>query len=485
MTAKLSNLQPKRVFEIFEELCAIPHGSGNTDAVSDYCVEFARARNLAATKDELNNVVITKPASKGYEEHDTVILQGHLDMVCVKTKDSKHDFTKDGLELFVEDGFVKAKDTTLGGDDGIAVAMALAILEDDSLAHPPLEAVFTVDEEVGMLGAAAMDMSELRGKYLLNIDNEEEGVFLTSCAGGIRADVVIPAPKVSVNDVTECEIVIDGLAGGHSGTEIHRGRANAHKIFGRLLYMLNDNVRYSISELSGGKMDNAIACFVRAKVLVEPEDVSLLCETAAELVCELKTEYRGVDDSIAITVTNTGNTGTSMMTPKAKEILTFFLMNCPNGVVKMSADINGMVETSLNCGVLEYDGAHEEIHIGFAIRSAVESAKMAVYHQIEYLAEFLGCGCAGSGNYPGWQYQKDSRLRMLFGEIYEQQTGKKAEFSAIHAGLECGVFKSKLPDLDIISYGPDIFDIHTTGERLSVESAARMYELTLEVLKRL
>lgn len=485
MTGKLSNLQPKRVFEIFEELCAVPHGSGNMDAISDYCVEFAKARNLTAKKDAFNNVIISKPASKGYEAHDTVILQGHLDMVCEKTKDSNHDFTKDGLELFVEDGFVKAKDTTLGGDDGIAAAMALAVLEDDSLEHPPLEAVFTVDEEIGMLGAAAMDMSCLCGKYLLNIDNEEEGVFLTSCAGGIRADVAIPAPKVCVNNVTECEIVIDGLAGGHSGTEIHRGKANAHKIFGRLLYMLNDRVRYSVSELHGGKMDNAIACFVSAKVLVEQEDVALLCETAAKLVGELKTEYTGVDDNIRITVTETGGAGTSMMTPKAKEILTFILMNCPNGVIKMSADIDGLVETSLNCGVLEYDEVHEEIHVGFAIRSAVESAKMAVYHQIEYLAEFLGCDCTGSGNYPGWQYQKDSRLRTLFGEVYEEQTGKKAEFSAIHAGLECGVFKSKIPDLDIISYGPDIFDVHTTSEKLSVESVARMYELTLEVLKRL
>lgn len=485
MTQKLSNLQPKRVFEIFEELCAIPHGSGNTDAVSDYCVEFAKVNNLAVKKDAFNNVVITKPASKGYEAHETVILQGHLDMVCVKTKDSKHDFMKDGLELFVEDGFVKAKDTTLGGDDGIAVAMALAILEDRSLEHPPLEAVFTVDEEVGMLGAAAMDMSELRGKYLLNIDNEEEGVFLTSCAGGIRADIVIPAPKVSVSDVTECEIVIDGLAGGHSGTEIHRGRANAHKIFGRLLYMLNDNVRYSISELCGGKMDNAIACFVRAKVLVEREDVALLCETAAKLVGELKAEYRGVDDNISITVTESGSEGTFMMTPKAKEILTFILMNCPNGVIKMSADIDGLVETSLNCGILEYDRDAEEIHVGFAIRSCVESAKTAVYNQIKYLAEFLGCDCTGSGDYPGWQYQKDSRLRTLFGKAYEEQTGKQAEFSAIHAGLECGVFASRISDLDMISYGPDMFGVHTPTERISVESTARTYELTVTVLKRL
>lgn len=485
MTGKLSNLQPKRLFEIFEELCAIPRGSGNTGAVSDYCVEFAGKRGLPAKKDEHNNVVITKPASKGYEGHDTVILQGHLDMVCEKTGDSEHDFTKDGLSLYVEDGFIRAENTTLGGDDGIAIAIALAVLEDDTLSHPPLEAVFTVDEEIGMLGAAAMDMSGLRGRYLLNIDSEEEGIFLTSCAGGIRADVAIPAPKIPVSDVTECEIVIDGLLGGHSGTEIHRGRANAHKIFGRLLYMLNDNVRYSISELHGGTMDNAIASAIRAKVLAEKEDVNLLCDMADRLAGELQAEYRGVDDGIRIAVKETGGTGNAMISPKAKEILTFFLMNCPNGVIKMSADIDGLVETSLNCGVLEYDAAAEEIHVGFAIRSCIESAKTAVYNQIEYLAQFLGCECTGSGDYPGWQYQQDSKLRALVRELYENQTGKKAEFTAVHAGLECGIFAERLPGLDIISYGPDILDIHTVKERLSVESAARTYELTLDILKRL
>ena len=229
----------------------------------------------------------------------------------------------------------------------------------------------------------------------------------------------------------------------------------------------------------------SMACFLQAKVLVEKEDIELLCDIAGKLEGELKTEYRGVDDNIRITVTKTQGMGTAMMTPKAKEILTFFLMNCPNGVIKMSADIDGLVETSLNCGILEYDEANEEIHVGFAIRSSIESAKMAVYNQIEYLAQFLGCECESSGNYPGWQYQKESGLRTLFEELYQEQTGKKAEFTAVHAGLECGVFAGRMPELDIISYGPDILDIHTVLERLSVESVARTYELTLNALKRL
>lgn len=485
MTGKLSNLQPKRVFEIFEELCRIPHGSGNMDAISDYCVEFARARNLSVRKDEHNNVVITKPASKGYEDRAAVILQGHLDMVCEKTGDSDHDFRKDGLDLYVEDGFVKARNTTLGGDDGIAVAMTLAVLEDDTIEHPALEGVFTVDEEVGMLGADAMDMSDLHGRYLFNMDSEEEGIFLTSCAGGIRADIIIPAPMVPVSDVTECEIVIDGLAGGHSGTEIHKGRANAHKIFGRLLYRLNDKVRFSLSQLHGGTKDNVIACSLRATVQVEKDDVALLCETAQKLTDELRLEYRGTDDNIRIAVKETGRTGTAMISPKAKEILTFILMNCPNGVIRMSADVDGLVETSLNCGILELNEEAEEIHVGFSVRSSVESAKTAVYDQIEYLAEFLGCECVSSGNYPGWQYQPDSKLRPLMCKLYEEQTGKKAEITAVHAGLECGIFADRLEGLDIVSYGPDILDIHTVKERLSIASVERTYALTLEALKRL
>lgn len=484
MTKILDNLEPVRVFYFFEELCAIPHGSGNTDAVSDYCVEFAQKRNLRCIRDEHNNVIIFKDASGGYEEHPAVILQGHLDMVCERTSDSDHDFGKDGLSLYVEDGFVKAKDTTLGGDDGIAVAYALAVLDDDSLLHPAIEAVFTVDEEIGMLGAQAMDMTPLKGKYLLNIDSEEEGVFLTSCAGGLTASVKIPVTHEEVSeDVTECEIEISGLLGGHSGTEIIRGRANAHKLLGRLMLRLNNCVRYGISDIAGGTKDNAIACNVKVRAFVVCEDFDRLTEEISELNKLLLSEYRNCDDGIRITVTKTGKTSGRIISAKSREFLTFILVNAPNGVMKMSSDMEGLAETSLNCGILRLE--EEFIRVGFSIRSSVESAKWALYEQLEYLAEFLGCECEYSGNYPGWQYRPDSKLRETMLSVYEEQYGKMPEVTAIHAGLECGIFADRLPEIDIVSFGPDILDIHTTKERLSIESVERVWKFTVEVLKRL
>ncbi len=484
MTKILNNLEPKRVFEIFEELCAIPHGSKNTDAISEYCVNFAKEHQLSWTKDSHNNVVIKKCASKGYEDHPGVIIQGHLDMVCEKTPESAHDFQKDGLQLCVENGFVHAKDTTLGGDDGIAVAYALAILEDESIQHPAMEAVFTVDEEIGMLGADAMDMSGLNGRYLLNIDSEEEGVFLTSCAGGLSVDIKIPVTFEEItDDVKECEIEITGLLGGHSGTEIIRGRANAHKLLGRLLLLLNGCVRYGISEITGGSKDNAIACNVKIKAFVVKEDISTLMEVAEELNQDLLTEYRGCDDGIQIQITQNEKTSGRMISSKAKEILTFLLVNAPNGVMKMSSEMEGLVETSLNCGILNLK--EDAIRIGFSVRSSVESAKWALYEQLEYLAEFLGCECSFTGNYPGWQYRADSRLRNIMLEVYEEQYGEKPEITAIHAGLECGIFADRLGEIDIVSYGPDILDIHTVKERLDIASVERVWKFTLEVLKRL
>lgn len=484
MTEKLNGLKPVKVFYFFEQLCRIPHGSGNTDAISDFCVEFAKERNLRYIKDSNNNVVIFKDASAGYEDHKTVIIQGHLDMVCEKTAQSQHDFTKDPLDLYVEDGFVKAKDTTLGGDDGIAVAYALAILDDDSIAHPPIEAVFTVDEEVGMLGATAMDMSVLSGKYLLNIDSEEEGIFLTGCAGGLRADIHLPARFTEIQEGYKgFEINISGLLGGHSGTEIVKGRANAHKLLGRLLFSLNQSVRYSLSEIAGGTKDNAIACSVSVKGYVDKDDFEELKNVSSKVNEELKLEYENCDDNILISVSETENDKKSMLDMKSKEFLTFFLVQSPNGVIKMSSNIQGLVETSLNCGVLNMDD--ENINIGFSIRSSIESAKWVLYEQLEYLSEFLGGTCESCGDYPGWRYRVDSRLRDVMCEVYKEMYDREPEITTIHAGLECGIFADNIEDIDIVSYGPDILDIHTVNERLSIESVQRVYDMTLEVLKRL
>lgn len=492
MSFVLEDLQPQNVFHYFEEICRIPHGSGDTDAISDYCVAFAEKNNLSHWKDEHNNVVILKPASKGYEEHPTVMIQGHLDMVCEKTPDSLHDFSKDPLDLEVKDGFVLAKNTTLGGDDGIALAYALAILADSNLKHPALEVVFTVDEEIGMLGANDMDMSNLKASYLLNIDSEEEGVFLTSCAGGLGVDVNIPinsyqkVPKQAVS----CNLSITGLLGGHSGTEIIRGRANAHKILGRVLYAMNQSIRYGIVSLEGGKKDNAIACNTFVKIVVDSDDYENLEELLKDINQELGAEYHNCDDGILLSLEKNEDMPDVMISNKSKEILTFFLVNMPNGVVKMSPDIENLVETSLNCGVLEMvnavdDEDSDSIHLGFSLRSSIESAKWNLYEQLEYLAEFLGCTCTFSGNYPGWKYRSDSQLRKVMLDVYKQQYQKDAEVTAIHAGLECGIFADRIPNLDIVSFGPNIYDIHTVKERLEIASVERVWKFLIAVLEEL
>lgn len=491
---KLEGLKPERVFYYFEELCNIPHGSGNTKEISDYCVTFAKEHNLTYRQDEHNNVVIRKNATAGYENHPGVILQGHLDMVCEKTRESAHDFTQEGLKLYCEDGFVKAKDTTLGGDDGIAVAYALAILEDNTLAHPFIEAVFTVDEEIGMLGADAMDMSDLKGHYLMNIDSEEEGIFLTSCAGGVTAKISLPVNVMPVIVDTDGDfgkmksytVEISGLTGGHSGTEIHRGRANAHKLLGRLLYAWNQGVRYSIESIEGGTKDNAIACIVSVKVLVVEEDVEEFIAIAKELESDFQVEYAVTDPNLSITIAN-GATGTTevhtMMNPKSKEKLTFFLMQMPNGVVRMSAEMENFVESSLNSGILHFSG--EEVEMGFLIRSSVESAKWCIYDQLQYLAEYIGADFDSSGDYPGWKYRAESNLRDIMAKVFEEQNGRKPEIMGIHAGLECGIFADRIADVDIVSFGPDIMDIHTYKERLSIDSVERTWKLIVETLRRL
>lgn len=470
--------------DIFKEICEIPHGSYNTKAISDYCVNFAKKNNLRFIQDSSNNVVIFKDAAKGYEDHPAVIIQGHLDMVCEKGAGSTHDFMKDPLKLKEDDGYLSADNTTLGGDDGIAVAYALAILADDSLMHPALEVVLTVDEEVGMLGAAALDMSVLKGKYMLNIDSEEEGIFLTSCAGGMTAHIEVPVSYVEIkDDVTECIINISGLLGGHSGTEIIRGRANAHKILARLLLQLNQTVHYGIESVTGGSKDNAIPNNVELKILIDNNDIEAMKEDIKTLNEQLLSEYKNCDDDISITVSETDVKSGKVFDMKSREIVTFLLLNSPNGVVKMSSDIDNLVETSLNCGVL--NTTDDTVNVGFSIRSSKESAKWALYEQLEYMAEFLGCECEMSGNYPGWAYKNESQLRNIISEVYTEQYGSKPEFSAIHAGLECGIFAGKLDDIDIVSFGPNIHDIHTCNEKMEIESAKRVFDFTLEVLKRL
>ncbi len=480
--AVLSGFEPEAVFRYFEEICAIPHGSGNTKPISDYCVRFAKERGLACIQDESNNIIIFKDGTPGYEQSAPVILQGHMDMVCEKTQDCMIDFEKDGLALRVDDGIISAEGTTLGGDDGIAVAMALAILDSDDLAHPPLEVIFTVDEEVGMLGAAALDPAPLKSRIFLNLDSEDEGILLTSCAGGTSAACRLPVTRRETCGLSAA-LKVSGLTGGHSGVEIDKGRANANQLLGRALNELGKRIPYSLVFVSGGMKDNAIPREAEAALVISSGDALKLQAFADEFGGIFASEFRAVENGLSLTAVLGEEGHFQAMDEDSKKRTVAALVNLPGGVLRMSADIPGLVETSLNMGILKT--TDEEVLMTFAVRSSVGTEKEEVVSRLENLMEILGGSVDCMGDYPAWEYRPDSPLRDLMVEVFEQQYGRKPKVEAIHAGLECGLFAGKLPGLDCISFGPDMKNIHTAEETMDIASVQRTWKYLLEVLKRL
>lgn len=480
--SRLEGLQPEKVFQYFEDLTQIPRGSGNEAAAAQYCMDFARAHGLSAYRDEADNVIIVKEASKGYENAPSVILQGHLDMVCEKEADCPIDFKTDSLDVAVDGDFVYAKGTTLGGDDGIAVAMALAVLDDDSLSHPRLECLFTTGEEVGLLGAAALDASRLKGRRLINIDSEKEGIFTVSCAGGMRSECTLPVEYQETEGV-RYQIIVDGLLGGHSGAEIHKEHGNSNVLMGRLLYDLTDAAEYRIGELSGGLMDNAIPRSTQAVIYVKPEETALVEERLFALDAVYKKEFASSDPGVSVRFEKGEPSREKALTPKSAALLLYLLHMVPNGVQRFSTDIEGLVQTSLNLGILKLD--EEEAHVIFSVRSSMESEKAELGSRLCHCVEFLGGTYSETGAYPGWEYRKESELRDTMVSVYENMYQKKPLVLAIHAGLECGLFSGKMEGLDCVSIGPNLHDIHTPQERLSISSTKRVYEFLLEVLKAL
>lgn len=499
----LTGIEPISVFHYFEEICNIPHGSGNTQNLSNYLKSFAGEHGLMCIQDEAGNIIIVKEASPGYEDEKTVILQGHIDMVAVKKPESSIDMEKEPLRLKRDGNRIYAQDTSLGGDDGIAVAYALAILHSTDLKHPRLEVVLTVDEEIGMDGAKVIDLSMLKGRRMINIDQEEEGVFLTSCAGGVRADIRIPleyetdfgtaqnadstsADSADVQNKKKIQIRIKGLKGGHSGGEIIRGGGNANCLTGRVLYQIFQQIPFGIADLKGGLADNAIPKEAQADILAAADDV----EKVKALVCEIEKEIQGElaskdpEFSIELTVENDDPvkelTGKVLTVESTKRVLSC-LAALPNGVQAMSADVEGLVETSLNLGIMKMEG--DELLLKYALRSSVESAKKALCRKLQAVAHLAGATLCMQGDYPGWAYRKDSPLRDKMVRIYEEMFGKKPQLQAIHAGLECGMFADKLPGLDCISIGPDMHDIHTADECLDIASTQRTWQFLVAVLE--
>ena len=476
----LENCEPKRVFYYFEELCKIPHGSGNTKQISDYLVSFAKEHGLEYVQDEMNNVVIYKPATEGYEDAPAVILQGHMDMVCEKRPDVDHDFTKDPLNISVKDGYVTANGTTLGGDDGIAVAYGLALLESTELAHPALEVLITVDEEIGLLGAEGFDCSTLKGKRLINLDSEAEGSLWISCAGGLSGISTIPVQRVEAEG-QKAAVKITGLMGGHSGAEIDKKRANANVLMGRFLYSLQQETAYEIISLAGGQKDNAITREADAELLVE--DINSVKACAEKLQKGFREEYAGTDEGITVEITDLGVASAKVLHPTSREKVLFFLMEVPFGIQKMSGSIDGLVETSTNIGIVKL--GEDEFLGSSSVRSSVEAAGAALSDKICYLTEFLGGEYTVQGAYPAWEYRKDSPLRDQMVEVYEEMYGEKPNVVAIHAGLECGLFYKKIEGLDCVSLGPNMKDIHTSEEVLDIASTERVWKYLVKVLESL
>ena len=476
----LNDLKPEKVFYYFEEISNIPRPSGKCEKISDYIVSFAKDHDLSYDRDNAGNVVIRKPGKLA--DKPTVILQGHMDMVCEKSYDydAKHDFTKDGLKLALLDDFIFAKGTTLGADNGIAVAYMLSILDDESLSIPSLECLFTVDEENGMAGAIEFDASLLKGKLLINLDHEVEGELLTCCAGGKRVKCVVPAAYEEVSGIGY-NIVVCGLAGGHSGMEIDKGRGNANLLLGRILHTVTKEMDYSVKYIGGGLTDSAIPREAKAEIIIDPKDIDILENTIEKYSGIICSEFEGIEENMMIYAENMGEERASCLDRESKRKIVFLLNTVPDGIIKMSRKNEGLVRTSLNSGIMKLSDKEFELIIN--MRSLAESEKEALADKIMYLCETIGGEYIEEYDYPAWEYESESKLRDIAFDAYQRIYERNPKLRGFHAGLECGVFFKKIEGVDIISFGPNISNIHTPKEKLSVSSAARVYDYLLEILK--
>lgn len=473
----LSSLEPQRVFAHFEAISAVPRGSQHTARIAEFCMDFAKAHGLDAVRDAADNIIIRKPASVGYEAAAPVMLQGHLDMVWQKAEDCDIDFFNEGLRLRVDGNFVSAEGTTLGADNGIAAAMILSILESDDIPHPALEVVFTSDEEIGMIGAKQLNMSLLKARRMINLDAEEDDTLTVSCAGGSDLCMTYPINRIR-KDGTVVTVCFKGLRGGHSGVEIHRGRVNADMLAGRFLHQMR-HTDFTLIDISGGDKPNAIpnACCMTLCVS-DPESFT---KDATACLGVIAAEIAARDPQFVYTI-EVGSSGSfDVLDPACEKALRSALLLAPNGVMDMSAEIEGLVETSLNLGILSTDNNKVLLH--FALRSNKRTAMAFLEEKLSALATQLGFAVDTFGHYPPWEFKSDSALQELYKNCYKEQHGKDPKVEAIHAGLECGVFASQLDGLDCIAIGPTLYDVHTVGEKLSISSTQETYKLLLSILK--
>lgn len=473
----LENLRPKEVFTFFEEISHIPRGSYNEEAIGDYLITFAKERGLECHKDNAGNVIIIKEATSGYENKEPIILQGHMDMVCEIDADVDKDMTKEGLDLEIVDGYVTAKGTTLGGDDGIAVAYALAILDSNVIKHPKLEVIFTVSEEVGMDGARGLDTSYITGKKLINIDSEEEGVLTVGCAGGGRISVNLPVNReeCSYNHIL---VSVSGLLGGHSGSDINLGRASSYSLLVRIYKAIYEKMDMRFVSFKTGSLINVISNSAVVELAVA--NVNECTKIIEKLWEDIKREYQEKDSNIIIKVQEKESNIMPLTEEDTIKVSTI-LDSMPQGVTRMSEDFEGAVETSINWGVCEIES--DVLSMKGLVRSQIDDRAYELLNRVSWIAKGNGAKAEIDSNYPAWQFNKKSDLRSKMCSIYKEMFNKEEKIEVIHAGLECGFFVDKIKGLDAVSMGPNILDIHTTNERLDIESVSRTWDFILRVLE--
>ena len=480
----LEELQPYEVFKYFEDITQIPRGSGNEKAISDYLVKFAKDLDLEVIQDQANNVIIRKSASKGYENSKGVIIQGHMDMVCEKNKETEHDFEKDPLKLRIVGDNIYATGTTLGADNGIAIAYGMAILAGD-YEHPALELLVTTDEEVGMSGAIALDGKNIKGRTLLNVDSEVEGEFLVSCAGGARNTIRVDVDWTQTpEDKVTYELRIKGLRGGHSGMEINKERGNSNKLMGRLLNEISKEVEFDIALINGGSKNNAIPREAETLVVLDEKDVAKVNEIVLKVEKEIKAELRVQDPNVVVEMELEEAMPLEVFSKETMKKVIMALQLIPNGVEVMSMDMEGLVQTSTNLGVVTT--TNEAVSFDSATRSSVDSQKWAFIDKIQNVADAIGAKLEVSSSYPSWEYNPESEVREIAKKVYKDMTGNEAKLVAIHAGVECGLLSEKVEEgLDMISFGPNMADVHTPDEHVSISSTKNVWEFLIALLKAL
>jgi len=483
MSPNLSELKPLHLWKHFEQILKIPHCSGCEKGLADYIASQAKSLNLAWKKDETGNVVVRKPGSAGRENAETVILQGHLDMVCEKNSDIKHDFSKEPIEPEVRNGWVHAKGTTLGADNGIGVASGLAIMEDTSLVHGPLEFLFTVDEETGLTGARRVEPGFLKGKRLINLDSEEEGTFTIGCAGGAESEIVFQLKRKKSKLKNAYKLKIGGLRGGHSGLDINQGRANAIKLLARVLWQAGSQFSFELVRLEGGNKHNAIPREAWAELLLEPAKINAFKAFLEKAGEKIKAEYGSVEKDFQYSLEEASPKKDDPLSSTSQASLLNFLFSCPHGVLRMHPEISGLVETSTNLAIIR--STKNKVQIICSSRSSVGAALEATRQMLCSLVELAGAKIKQPEGYPGWAPNLQSQLLKTMKDVHQKVFGHEVHIVAVHAGLECGILGEKFPGMDMISTGPTITHPHSPEEGVEIASVENFWKLLTAALQEL